>query len=45
MYKEIDVPRLIDCMLHLNFNFYLVLENVDNRALNTVLPQTHKLET
>ena len=36
VYKEIDIPRLNEFMQHLNLNFPLPLENIDNRALNTL---------
>ena len=37
IYKEIDIPCFTDFMQHLNFNFYLALENMDNCALDTLV--------
>ena len=41
VYKEIDIPRLNEFMQHLNLNFPLPLENIDNRALNTLVEYDH----
>ena len=37
IYKEIDILSFNDFVQHLNFNFHLALENVDNRTLNALV--------
>ena len=41
IYKEINIPRLNDFIQHLNLNFHLALENIDNHALNTFAEYHH----
>ena len=37
IYKEIAIPRTMNnFMQHLNLNFHLALENIDNRAFITL---------
>ena len=44
IYKEIDTPRLNDFMQFLNLNFHMALENIDNRALNTLWNMTTTIQ-
>ena len=41
IYKEIEILRLNDFMQHLNLNFHLALENIDNSALSTLTEYVH----
>ena len=42
IHKQIDIPCLNDFIQHLNFNFHLSLDNVDNRVLNALAEYDHK---
>ena len=41
IFKEIELPCLNNFIQHLNLNFHLALENIENNALNTLEEHAH----